>query len=43
MLATREKQFTPLAKAGFQGAEIEAVRRFLMEKAPQAKFYWKKR
>ena len=43
VLATQGKQFVPLAKAGFQGAEIEAVRRFLMEKAPQAKFYWKKR
>ena len=25
-----------------EGYEIEAVRRFLMEKAPQAKCYWKK-
>ena len=40
LLVTREKQFFPLSKAGFSGTDAEKFKRFMREKAPNAKFRW---
>ena len=40
LLVTKQKQFFPLAKAGFSGTDEAGFKQFMRQKAPNAKFQW---